>query len=62
MKNVWTLLFVVICSVLLDSIIVAFLFVNTYFNNDRIKKYKPVPSPRGSIGGLSPPKLKYETL
>jgi len=51
--------FIVLCSALIDAIIVAFC---TYFNNDSIGRFKPVPSSQGSIGGLSPSKFKYEAL
>jgi len=52
-------LFTGLCSVLLDSMIVAFC---RNFNNDSIREVETSPVTTGSIGGLNPSKLKYETL
>jgi len=52
------LMFTGLYSALLDSMIVAFCISIMTAQ----EKFKPVPSPQGSIGGLSIPKFKYETL
>jgi len=53
------LLFTVLWSAILDSIIVAFC---TYFNNNSIFASSSQSRRQGSIDGISPSKLKYETL
>ena len=41
-----------LCSVLLDSVIVAFC---TFFNNNSIREVENTPVATGSIGGLTQP-------